>query len=57
MKGTMEGWKDRRKKGRVREEGKRKEGREEGREEEGREMAMCRSDTASDLGECLGKTG
>lgn len=38
--------------------GGREEGRgEEGREEEGREMDTCRSDTASDVGKCLGKTG
>ena len=41
----------------LREEGKRIGGREEGREEEGRELATCRSDTASDVGKCLGKTG
>lgn len=40
-----------------RDEGKRMGGRKEGREEEGREMATCRSDTVSDLGKCLGKTG
>ena len=40
-----------------REERKRMGGRKEGREEEGREMATCRSDTASDLGKCLGRTG